>query len=225
MQGMAFDRDGGQVKLRCPACGAEFGLDEGTRAAELLELDRAALAFGLDWPLVAEYLDCFRFRRDGALALKKRLRLAREVWAMWSACRFDYGGESYRVRLEDLKEALAQMGNKELLGLKNHNYLKQILRAAAAMTLKRKEKERLAWEERARGGAREGKPGESDSPKSKVQGPKSKEGGEEEGPPQDPEWRTEFRRLNQAVIRARTPEEKAAAQKAYKEFMQRGRTC
>lgn len=135
------------MKLRCPACGSEINFEEAARGGEFEALGRAQAAFGADFELISEYLEGFKARRDGRLALKKRLRLLREMWEMWHTCRFQLGGEEYQIGREEFREALAQVANRELSGLKNHNYLKQVLKVAARKTSVRQEKERLDREQ------------------------------------------------------------------------------
>ena len=187
------------MKLRCPACGAEIGLGEAGRAAELQALDKAAAAFGKDWGLVTEYLDCFQGKREMKLA--KRLRLAREVWAMWSAGRFACGGREYRIGREEFREALRATCNQVSAGLTNHNYLKKVLVAAAEKTGRREERELREKEEGLRMAGGDARPTGDDLP-------------------DDPAWREKFLRLNRAVGRARTPEARAAAQAALAAFME-----
>lgn len=134
------------MKLRCPACGAEIDFDQAVRGQETEALARAAALFGADWEMVSEYVDAFRQRRDAALALKKRLRLLREVWEIWRSGQFDYDGAGYQVGKDEIRAALAQVNNRELQGLKNHNYLKQILKGAAREYSRRSEAARLERE-------------------------------------------------------------------------------
>jgi hypothetical protein len=190
------------MKLRCPACGAEIRLREAGQAAELQALDKAAAAFGADWPLVQEYLDCFQAKREMKVA--KRLRLARELWEMWKDGRFAVGGAWYRIGREEFREALRATCNQVSPGLTNHNYLKKVLVAAASMTSRREERELREKEEGLRTTGWK---------------PVLPEEGEEM--PDDPEWRAEFLRLNRAVGRARTPESKAAAKAALAAFEER----
>jgi hypothetical protein len=137
--------------------------------------------------------------------VKKLLRLAREVWAMWREGQFAYGRETYRVGREEFREALAGVANRGLTGLTSHNYLKKALMGAVEKTSQRREREFREREEQLMAG-REIPPG-----------PPLPKGGEM---PDDPEWRAEAVRLGQAVRRARTPEEKAEAQRRFQEYMQ-----
>jgi hypothetical protein len=204
------------MKLRCPVCGGEFTLDQAAQAQDLVDLSELAASFGPDWLLVAEYLDCFRYRKDGALAVKKRLRLARDMKKLFNTCMFQYGGEIYRVSLPDIKEALAQVANREMLGLKNHNYLKQILKAAAEKLSRREERVRKEREDRLRSGITEdGRPVHRGAVPEAV--------GEIIGSsePPDPEWMAEFSRLNLAVIRAKAPEEKTKARAEFQAHLKK----
>lgn len=142
------------MKLVCPACGAEIGLDQAGRAADLLALEKASQAFGGDWELVQEYLNCFRRRLQGTLQVSKRLRLAREVYEIWQGGQFQVDKEHYRVSREGLREGLRQMANREITGLTNHNYLKKILREAARAESRDKERQLRDREARLQGGGR-----------------------------------------------------------------------
>jgi len=173
------------MKLRCPACGAEFLWEAAVRDRDQEELVRAAAAFGADWFLISEYLNGFRLRPDAALGLTKRLRLAREVWQMWEHGKFALGGQWYTVGRQEFREALRQVANRELTGLKNHNYLKQVLTAAARKTSARLEKE-LRQKEQGAGARGPGSGEEETLP-------------EPQDWPEDPEWRAEARRLGRLV--------------------------
>lgn len=193
------------LKLRCPACGAEFRLDEGTQAADLLALDQAAAAFGTDWDLFKEYLDCFQGQRK--MKAGKRLRLARELWAMWEAGNFSIGGAWYRIGRPEFREALRATCNQvSATGLTNHNYLKKVLVAAAEKTSRREERELREKEEGLRMAGGDARP-------TVPLGEKGK----------DPAWRAELTRLGQAVRRAKTPEARAEAKAACETFLKKKR--
>lgn len=171
-------------KLKCPVCGAEVYLEQMTQAADLLALAKAQAAFGDDWPLVAEYLDGFRPLSGKPLAVKKLLRLAREVWAMWSQGRFKFGREEYMVGQPEFREAMAGVANRDMTGLTGHNYLKKALMGAAEKTSQRLERDLKEKEGRLRVKSRG-----SDS--SQV----SPEQDETDNFPDDLEWRKEYLRL------------------------------
>jgi hypothetical protein len=196
------------MKLRCPACGAEITLDQAGQAAELQALDKAAAAFGDDWPLVQEYLDCFsKEHRQDACATKmkvaKRLRLARELWEMWQAGRFAIGGIWYRIGREEFREALRTTCNQVLRGLTNHNYLKKVLVAAAEKTSQREERELREKEAGLRSAGRDARPTAPED--------------------EDPAYRAEILRLGRGIRQARTPEAKEVARAAMAAFMAEGR--
>jgi len=188
------------MKLRCPACGAEITLSEATRAGDLLALDKAAAAFGDDWPLIREYLDGFQGKREMKAA--KRLRLAREVWQMWESGKFCVGGVWYRVGREEFREALRATCNQVGPGLTNHNYLKKVLVGAAEKTSQRRERELREREEGLRSTGYKPVP------------PDARQ--------DDPAWRAELVRLGRKVRQARTPEAQAAAKAAYGAFLEKG---
>lgn len=185
------------MKLRCPACGAEIKLSEASQAAELQALDKAAAAYGADWPLFNEYIDRFQGKREMKAA--KRLRLARELWEMWKAGRFSIGGVWYRIGREEFREALRTTCNQVAAGLTNHNYLKKVLIAAAEKTSRREERELRERENRLRMAGGDARP----------TGPQEA----------DPAYRAEIVRLGQALRQARTPEAKAAARATMEAFM------
>jgi len=206
------------MKLRCPTCGAEFDWEAAVRDRDQEELVRAAAAFGADWFLISEYLNGFRLRPDAALGLTKRLRLAREVWQMWEHGKFALGGQWYTVGRQEFREALRQVANRELTGLKNHNYLKQVLTAAARKTSTRLEKE-LRQKEAGVMAGRDARPtGEGDLALPEPQ-----------DWPDDPEWRAEARRLGRLVRQpGLDPEERerrSAALRAHLETQTEGNQC
>lgn len=201
------------MKLKCPACGAEATLEQMTQAADLLALAKAQAAFGDDWPLVAEYLDGFRradvssatdARPTRPLMVKKLLRLAREVWAMWQPWRFTYGRQEFSVGRAEFREALAGVANRDLRGLTSHNYLKKALMAAAEKTSQRRERELREKEEQLRRRTT----GETPVPL-------------DARPTAAPEWLAQAKYLGQAVRRAKTPEARAEAQTRYREYLEK----
>ena len=200
------------MKLRCPACGAEFDWEAAVRDRDQEELVRAAAAFGADWFLISEYLNGFRLRPDAALGLTKRVRLAREVWQMWEHGKFALGGQWYTVGRQEFREALRQVANRELTGLKNHNYLKQVLTAAARKTSARLERELRQKEQGMMVGREAGMAGGDACPTPLP---------ELEEIPGDPEWRAELKRLGRAVrqpgLDPQEREKRAAALKVHLE--------
>jgi hypothetical protein len=186
-------------KLKCPACGSEISLEQLEQTADLEALSEAEGAYGDDWPLIREYLDCFRPASGKALTVQKRLRLAREVWGMWRPGRFVSNRQEYEVGREEFKEALRITCNQVSPPLSNHNYLKKVLVKAAEQTSKRRERELRDNEEQLRSGLRRT--------------------GETPALPDDPEWRAKLAELGKAVRRAKTPEAKAEASRRYAEHI------
>jgi hypothetical protein len=191
-------------KLKCPACGTEVTLEQLIQTADLERLGQAQAAFGENWDLVREYLDCFRPPSGKPLQVKKLLRLAREVWEMWRPGRFEYGRQEYGVGREEFREALRATCNQVERGLTNHNYLKKVLLAAAEKTSQRLERELREREESLRGAGCKPVP-------------------PEEGLPTAPAWWARLTELGRAVRLAKTPEEKAEASKNYREHLEGGR--
>lgn len=113
------------MKLLCPHCQKQIDLDFLFQSDALERYQ-----FGSDWPLVLEYLDLFKARQDGPMAAKKRLRLIREVWEIWSTGRFAFDGQEYQASPAQIRAALKAVCNRELSGLRNHNYLKIVLKGS-----------------------------------------------------------------------------------------------
>jgi len=195
------------MKVRCPACGADIDLTAAARDRDLAALVREAARFGADWPLVSEYLDAFAGPR--LMRAAKRLRLVREVGALWADGRFSIGGRWYTVGRPEFREALAAVANRELSGLKNHNYLKQVLKAAAEKTGQRRERELRDREGRLAAGRREEAP---------LPG-----GPDPEDLPADPAWRAEYLRLVKRAARpGLDPAGKARRQAQVEAHLERG---
>jgi hypothetical protein len=190
------------MKLRCPACGAEITLREAGQAAELQALDKAAAAFGADWPLVMEYLDCFQGKRE--MKVPKRLRLARELWEMWKDGRFAVGGAWYRIGREEFREALRATCNQVSPGLTNHNYLKKVLVAAAEKTSRREERELREREKGLRSGGLRTAGGDACATAPQED---------------DPAYRAEVLRLGKAIRQAKTQDALYAAKAAMAAFV------
>jgi hypothetical protein len=197
------------MKLRCPACGAEITLSEAGQAAALQALDKAAAAFGADWPLVQEYLDCFQGKKEMKVA--KRLRLARELWEMWKEGRFAIGGAWYRIGREEFREALKATCNQVSPGLTNHNYLKKVIMAAAEKTSRREERELREKEEGLRTAGGDARPtvpeGEEmpDDPAARAEFLRQIRMAAREKTREHREYQSKLNTLNQAVRRARRP--------------------
>lgn len=127
------------MKLRCPDCGFEEELPHFTRAEELLALDRAAAAFGDAWPLMREYLKCFRGKRP--LTADKMLRLTREIYPIYQSGKFKFDAVAYVVDRPEFLEALRSTCNQVKPPLTNHHYLFRVLTGAARETSQRRERE------------------------------------------------------------------------------------
>ncbi|MBI4714421.1 MAG: hypothetical protein HY760_00480 [Nitrospirae bacterium] len=78
--------------------------------------------------LATEYVDGFRTKKSAALSAKKLRRLLEEVEALLKTGTFTYDNREYKTTPEAIEEALREVCNRDLLGLKNHNYLKQVIR-------------------------------------------------------------------------------------------------
>lgn len=115
------------MKLRCPQCGARLTLAAAEAAETAAALVEELTAWGRYRPIVVEYVACFRVRQGAEMSEAKRLRLLREVREMWESGRLRYNGRDYVVRPADLLWGMQQVANRELVGLKNHNYLKVVV--------------------------------------------------------------------------------------------------
>lgn len=184
--------------LVCPACGAEISLEQFEQAADMLALHRLAATFGDDWGLVREYIELFRGKQ--ALKVVKILRLAREVYEIWSRGRFIANRQEYQVGRQECREALRITCNQVSPPLSNHNYLKKVLIKASEKTSQRRERELREREEYLRAGS--SPPGEDAGASSLT----------------DKE-RAELSRLGRAVRQAKTLEAKAEASRRYEEYL------
>ncbi len=229
-------------KLKCPHCAGEVTLEQLIQTADLEGLGKAQAAFGEDWPLIREYLDCFRPVSGKALTVKKLLRLAREVWEMWRPGRFEFNRQEYKVGREEFREALRLICNQLHGGVTNHNYLKKVLMAAAEKTSQRRERELREKESRLQAGRRDERelpgpftPGAVPPPLCtvtnigeevrrilptihypKIDDPKLLES------PEYAEWRAEFQRLLKLGMAPRlSQEERARRQREFREHIEK----
>lgn len=113
------------MKFDCPHCQKQIDLDFLFQSDALEKYQ-----FGSDWPLVLEYVDLFKAHPEGRMAAKKQLRLLSEVWKLWSTGRFAFDGQEYQVGPAQIRTALRAVCNRELRGLRNHNYLKIVLKSS-----------------------------------------------------------------------------------------------
>lgn len=111
------------MKFNCPHCQKQIDLDFLFQSDALERYQ-----FGSDWPLVLEYLDLFRVHPEGRMAAKKQLRLLGELWKFWSTGRFAFDGQEHQASPAQIRAALRAVCNRELIGLRNHNYLKIVLK-------------------------------------------------------------------------------------------------
>jgi len=114
-------------KLTCPYCERSFGLDEVENAELWQERAELAAALGPAWKLANEYVDCFRANHGTRMALKKHVRILREVAKLWQQGRFAFDGKKYRVREGHVIQALHDVCNADKVAFQNHNYLKRVL--------------------------------------------------------------------------------------------------
>lgn len=118
------------MKTDCPRCGLHFDTSA-TKKHENDELLAALVPFRFHVDLAIEYLNCFRVKPDSPVAHKKALRILSELVNVWEGELFWYRGRDWRTTRDQVKEAMELCCNRQLFGLKNHNYLKAILHKQA----------------------------------------------------------------------------------------------
>jgi len=115
------------MKLICPHCQSSFSLEEAAKDVMHHEIASLAAKFGPGWQFAQGYVDCFRQSQFGRIRLEKRLLLLKEVWAIIAQERFEFKGHGYRTSHAAMKLGMYRIIKLDKWGLKNHNYLKQVL--------------------------------------------------------------------------------------------------
>ena len=113
-------------KLTCPKCGCASSLQAFALHADLLGLMKLASKFGSRWPWVAEYLDAFRSAADRPLKPYRMKLLLEEILEMVEKRGFVYDRQQHAIRPDALFSAMWEVALKNLVGMKNHNYMKKV---------------------------------------------------------------------------------------------------
>lgn len=113
--------------MKCPVCRSKFCVDDCIREGIKDEFIELASYFGRGWLAINEYVDCFRSSQWGVVSEKNRLRKLQEIKALLDSCEFEYKKKRYRTDKKSIYGAIKVIIDKEEHGVKNHNYLKQIL--------------------------------------------------------------------------------------------------
>jgi len=114
-------------RIRCPYCDRLFDIEQLEMAEIFRERVGLAARLGSAWHLVNEYVSCFAQSSEGRIALKKRVRLIKEMIRLWENCTFEIDGKRYRTTHQDIMQAITTVCNMDKYGFKNHNYLKRVL--------------------------------------------------------------------------------------------------
>ncbi len=118
--------------VTCPHCGERFDPVKLAESQDVVEFFSILGRFGDDRrPLVLAFLRCFR-KAGSAQSLSKQLRILKEIAAIIRAGELAYdrkrGAVTYGMVLEAMSETVRL---KELAGLANTNYFKEILMTMA----------------------------------------------------------------------------------------------
>lgn len=143
------------MNIRCPECNSLVDLDRASSDAHFHEIIRVLGKLGAKAKLATEYVDCFRTKRTTALSSKKYLRILSEAAEILETGKFTYDGRPYQTSTETVLEAVSEVCNRDLISLKNHNYLKQVIRGVI-------EKKRDQHEEKLKSPYRDNKPVKED---------------------------------------------------------------
>lgn len=86
-----------------------------------------------------DYVGCFRtskqLKGDGKLSLPRHLKIVGELFEILEAGKFKRGGALFDVTRDEIAEGLDIVGGKRKpIGLKNHNYLKVVLKNRKSQT-------------------------------------------------------------------------------------------
>ena len=88
--------------------------------------------FGEHRNRVLEYVGCFRTKRQIETGAKmdpvRHLRILEELLSIYQTGLFPYDGKQYVVTQEQLMSVIDNVANREMVHLKNHNYLKMVLK-------------------------------------------------------------------------------------------------
>lgn len=129
------------MKIKCPDCGNVFDPLQAEHEAVAHEILTILEGLGKDARLVKEYAGCFSVSRDTRMADKKWLRLLSEMAKLLGRGEFTFNRRKYKADSKTILEAMKNVCNRELTGLKNHNYLKQTIITQIERQTKEREEE------------------------------------------------------------------------------------
>jgi len=136
------------TKLCCPKCGCTSSMKSFARD-EVLELMQMAAKFGGRWSWVAEYLHGFQTDHDKPLRPSTLKILVGEIREMIDKGGFLYDRQQHAVRPEAVYQGLKQVALKNMVGLKNHNYLKKVVMDINLKLIQGEEREQKVKEQEA----------------------------------------------------------------------------
>lgn len=135
--------------LTCPHCWSRIDLLQALAEEDARELAVVLAGFGEHRGLVLSYLELFRPRPGSVMRVAALLKLAREVSTLWQHQAFKFGREAHRIERAQIVEALHEAVKAQPAALKNHNYLKQIMRSKLT-GMERQERRQEARDEAGR---------------------------------------------------------------------------
>jgi len=145
------------MKARCPHCGGAYDFEHACLDNDLRAMLECASRLGRNYGIVAEYLELFEGVRPSRP--KKMRRLIEEVESLLQKKAFTVRRETYRISTEGICASLREVCNRSPRGLRNHNYLKAVMKGVAESEeqsrLVEADRTHRVKEERIRSGARD----------------------------------------------------------------------
>jgi len=145
------------MKARCPHCGGAYDFEHACLDVDLRAMLQCASRLGRNYGIVAEYLELFEGVRPSKP--KKMRRLIEEIESLFQRKTFTIRRETYRISTEGICASLREVCNRSPRGLRNHNYLKAVMKSVAEAEeqggLREADRTHRAREERIRSGARD----------------------------------------------------------------------
>lgn len=121
------------MKLTCPVCESKVGLGDFAASALRNELVNLAAYYGANWPLVYEYVQCYRAAQWASQRLDKTVRMLGELRKIVEGGLFEYEGKRYRIERCNVLAAMRKVADLEKFGLPtNHSYLKKVMLGCGA---------------------------------------------------------------------------------------------
>jgi len=135
--------------LTCPHCYSRIDLLQALAEDDARDLAVILAGFGEHRGVVLAYLELFRPQPESVMRVATLLKLAREINALWQHQAYKFGRETYRIERAQIVESLHEAVKAQPAALKNHNYLKQIMRSKLT-GLERRERRQDAADEAVR---------------------------------------------------------------------------